>query len=1376
MTIEQLREMTKNLTVLYAGEVNTSFREQLHRKYKQEVLRQLNQILHNNEGSITQLTQFLNQNWSIIKSSSLCYTALPDDDITHLLVDVAQFVADNTATRNAISILMPTLALEPSQDDFLDFNDPVDIHEVLKTHVLSVGARNLLPIKLVAGLNLSAEITRFMNPYYDYMVHPAEAAWVSQDEYKRLIEHSSLTKTVFDTQQSYNERASDASSLLSHLRRLCQQLHMYSAHGGIGTQENANSRVYAPIVQFMEYFNELYGRTLFLTQEMPADLTPYKSNYLLINDELRYVKHDGTVENVPINDSELFKQVLHKLMEEAHPKHSDKLLLSVSYIKNLITKNGGHDPFDDGKQPLPAVIRSEIDLLLELITNPALNINATENLATCIGTRREKLVTLMTGNDALLSDISLSTDSRSDLINQAQHDFETARTALLVALNTHQYTDGHDELGINLHLLEALKSPLAINSLEDLNTINCLSSEEISSVCQSPEIRQQIMTQLGSIENVVIFFMDCSLAQLRAFLTLMLNDLTTGDRPLIGSATDLAALIISLVPEKCEIVVDVMHDLIRTPEDLKLIFKFISAEQRVAVFDGIKTYSLQHIKTTVGLSSLFSILSPSEITLIFRQINNTPEYGVNLFGTVEKMSSLLEDMYWLSEVKRTAMFAEVKNHIGMMIHSVQDVIIIFQSISQTEGAEVYEAIKERFHSMIKTSKDISNIFRSVSPAQCIEIFDAIKDRFVIMIPSATVDEAATILHVLNTSRTEIFEQIKEHIPAIIIGSIDVYKILEFLNEEQRTEIFEKIKHRIVLDMIKRSYDVKMTLEFLSEEQRTEIFEKIKHLIVPDMIKNAHDVTRIFEFLDETQRTEIFEKIKHHIPTVIHNIDDIDRIISLLTTEQRTEILYMLSNDLSKIMRSGYQVKLILNQFAENNVNINSEALKQIISNAINDNTDFCDAIKGSHPDYLSIVFEAIKLRLPQLISTNKELISFIEALPPKQSVKFIEEIQPHLFNIIKTAGNFFFVLNTYRIDSSQREAFLKAMQPHLSNFIKTRLDLIVCLNDRSISNTDGSMIIEAMRPHLQNMFTSAEELERDLSSFTLSAEKKLLLFEAIKPQISNIIKNYHELSSFLRCVSDQVCSSLLEEMQQQLPNFIKTSDSFVYMLGQCCTSDDVKFTRICESMAPHLSSIITTVEDCNCVFIKDRDNPSSCFSEYEMAVIFETLKPRLPDILTAHSNLDVMLGHFINDSSQSLYLTKVKSLLSVIKSINDMLPEWQSQNLIAALMKNNPADIKSELDVLIQKTYAYRLLSWNTPAGRVKKLITSLSSLDEDFKMQINSALTLDSTNNKALKHYAQAVLLKDPQALRADQENLRARMHDARSNSDQKDDNANTP
>lgn len=252
MNITQIREAVEILEQKYAPFKHQSLREMIHIAYILQILDDLTYILNDTQ-IINSLQAQLKTNWTRIQGSSICYTAIPENDVTLLLCDIAELVAEKK-NLNPIEVLMPGVSFESCHPDYPDLDKNIDIKTILKTHILGNQGKYLLPVKLLTKLSLSSDGVQIPNPYFDFQI-PQGTGFVEMAEYKRLIAHSALTQAVFDTKHEYEVVIQD-SSLLGQLNQLCQQLSVNMV-GNLGSEDDAGAGLSPAIMNFMAYYNRL---------------------------------------------------------------------------------------------------------------------------------------------------------------------------------------------------------------------------------------------------------------------------------------------------------------------------------------------------------------------------------------------------------------------------------------------------------------------------------------------------------------------------------------------------------------------------------------------------------------------------------------------------------------------------------------------------------------------------------------------------------------------------------------------------------------------------------------------------------------------------------------------------------------------------------------------------------------------------------------------------------------------------------------------------------------------------------------------------------------------------------------------------------------
>ena len=113
--------------------------------------------------------------------------------------------------------------------------------------------------------------------------------------------------------------------------------------------------------------SEIQGTAFYFLANLPPaeERLQYKNSYILVGASLHYITNDGTIEDVPITDSQLFLENIDKINLTRAPS---KIYLYYKDTQTLITSNGGYVPpisgFDRQEyQALRAGIKGQSDRL-----------------------------------------------------------------------------------------------------------------------------------------------------------------------------------------------------------------------------------------------------------------------------------------------------------------------------------------------------------------------------------------------------------------------------------------------------------------------------------------------------------------------------------------------------------------------------------------------------------------------------------------------------------------------------------------------------------------------------------------------------------------------------------------------------------------------------------------------------------------------------------------------------------------------------------------------------------------------------------------------------------------------------------------------------
>lgn len=176
--------------------------------------------------------------------------------------------------------------------------DQLDLAFVLRTHIISDNGRFLIPVKLLAQLNLDPIRAKLTIPYVHNPEVSEEVAVVTKPEMMRLHGHSLLTQIHQGLYKLHNNLDS-ASEFEVKIRQLRDAFDESSARVlGDKAEEVAGEKIYPKLIKFKEYFDELSNS---VKKTIPQVVLEEVENFLAIISDQRNFLRFSTCLNIRRN-------------------------------------------------------------------------------------------------------------------------------------------------------------------------------------------------------------------------------------------------------------------------------------------------------------------------------------------------------------------------------------------------------------------------------------------------------------------------------------------------------------------------------------------------------------------------------------------------------------------------------------------------------------------------------------------------------------------------------------------------------------------------------------------------------------------------------------------------------------------------------------------------------------------------------------------------------------------------------------------------------------------------------------------------------------------------------------------------------------------
>ncbi len=495
---------------------------------------------------------------------------------------------------------------------------------------------------------------------------------------------------------------------------------------------------------------------------------------------------------------------------------------------------------------IPEELRTEIELLLDLSSQAEKNTDATRQLETCIGTRRERLVLFMTPCEKILSQISLSPEEQGTLTIDAMNAFNDAKTALTHALDDHQYHLANekiqDNLNLTVDLLNKFEIELAFYSTDDLALFASISPEEITLLLKNQETKANIIRYFIShpdnrmrTDQLFILFVYLTPERIIAFLKEMTTDLVRNK--VLCSTKQLIFLLASSLPEKCEAICiglsEIMHLCIPDLHTFSVMSSYLDQAQLLKVYAALENYLPTLLKTQKDLQ-MFLNLTPNE-----------------------KLDTAL---------------SKLKKPIMDLMTSVKEIKSTLRCVFDEKAVKFITHLAEKIPTLIQNADDFRYIFYHL------------QDR----------TQTGTLLKI----GTEIYQKISlETISNLMLKFDDVQHILMFLDKEKRIEIYNHHKEKI-LSLTNTITDIKQLFFLFENEESNDIFEDFKDKI-PVQIKTLDNLLTCFSCLNIEEAKTIYSRLP--IDRLIKTDKDIQYLINEADENTCSRICVLLQDPISRLV-------------------------------------------------------------------------------------------------------------------------------------------------------------------------------------------------------------------------------------------------------------------------------------------------------------------------------------------------------------------------------------------------------------------------------------------------------------------------------------------
>ena len=357
------------------------------------------------------------------------------------------------------------------------------------------------------------------------------------------------------------------------------------------------------------------------------------------------------------------------------------------------------------KEKIPDGVKKEIATLIGHTANK----EKIADIGSCLATRSTELNKSIFGHEVILSSISLTQDSKQELIKDAKQRLYTAKDTLKKEII---HRSSCDQLGLNEKLITTLGVELKIATLDDLTITQELSAQEIDSLLNNAEIKRQIVKVLSTMENLVVFSIETAPHR----LTTIFNKIGMELSGQIKTTKDLAAWLVTLDIERTEIVLRAMQDrlstIIKDVYNFQYAIAYLGVEQQTLLCNALKNLFPDMIKNFSDFSKVMQFSNHEQQLVLYHA------YKDQLHDSISNLE-FSDMMGFLDPGLRALMYETYKDKLVNNIAHVNDLCYVLKHLDAAQSTDFLTACKPKLSKIMKSGFDFTRIKNSLTPEQYI---------------------------------------------------------------------------------------------------------------------------------------------------------------------------------------------------------------------------------------------------------------------------------------------------------------------------------------------------------------------------------------------------------------------------------------------------------------------------------------------------------------------------------------------------------------------------------------------------------------------------------------------------------------------------------
>lgn len=494
--------------------------------------------------------------------------------------------------------------------------------------------------------------------------------------------------------------------------------------------------------------------------------------------------------------------------------------------------------FMSGYSRIPKALRDEIELLWQLFHNPVRNIEATRNIATCIGTRGEQIRSLSKQFEQELIKISTNPETKMRLLQEAKSYLNTQLTIF-----NRDIPAGCDKhLRLNIKILNRYQKTISIQSLADCYQLNHFNSWDLKIILESnPRLVENFKAQFYNFENYVLYMSDAPLQTLEVVIPFTLQILK-------NNFGNFDVILEVLGAEKKQLLMTQLPNIIHSISDFINVIEKLSLEQRIQAVEALKARWPKIIHDGMDFFRVTHKLDPEARKPIYEALSaDWPD----IINNAANLNAVIAN---INHEQRIHLINCLKHKLPLILQGCWSFWQATMSLTPDERKPFMEMFNSQWTKMIRSDSDFCDATQHLTPEERKQIIEALKDEwpniintgwdFYAVTENLTSEEKLQVTEYLNINWISIIMETK--------GDDSIQETIHFLNFRSRNDVFGEIA-TLQYTIQKFSEGIKALSNYCEEDA-------IENFLTAILAQDAEFINSAFRALFNSQKKDSIQSI------------------------------------------------------------------------------------------------------------------------------------------------------------------------------------------------------------------------------------------------------------------------------------------------------------------------------------------------------------------------------------------------------------------------------------------------------------------------------------------------------------------------------------